>query len=351
MIELHVASGESSQRLNKYLMKYLNQAPSSFIYKMLRKKNITLNGKKAQGDEILSEGDSIKLFLSDDTIDKFRNVNSVSSSKSDVNKGKHTDSSGNFYRNKSLNNNVADLIVLYKNENIMAVHKPAGVLSQKATDKDVSINEMIVDYCNANGLIDTGANIGFKPSVCNRLDRNTSGIILAGITLHGSQYLSRILKNHTCDKYYYTIVKGVFSGKKHCRAYITKDTKENISEIISVEAFDSLDGDSKKNYNYIETVFESVSGNKNYTLLKIKLITGKSHQIRAHLKHLGYPVVGDGKYGDIGVNRYFRDKYKLKHHLLHAGSISFDDVTINDKLPDVFVNICKKENIDIKDIQ
>ncbi len=330
MKELVVTSSESNQRLNKYLMKYLNQAPSSFVYKMLRKKNITLNGKKASGDEIINPGDIIKLFLADETIDKFREI-----------KTNQTDLSKTA---------VPKLTVIYQDKDIMAVHKPAGILSQKATDKDISINELILDYCMVNNLIDASGNTNFKPSVCNRLDRNTSGIILAGISLSGSQNISKILKEHNCDKYYYTIIKGNFTDKIHSMAYIIKDTAANVSEIITIDAYNKLDSAKKKDYNYVETIFEPVSKGERYTLLKIKLITGKSHQIRATLKHLGYPIVGDSKYGDVSVNRYMRDNYKLKHHLLHAASVSFKDLTINDPLPEIFINICKRERINIDSI-
>lgn len=336
MTELNITSSEANQRLNKYLMKYLDKAPSSFIYKMLRKKNITLNNKKAVGDEILEKGDCVKLFLSDETIEKFRNTQNLT---------KHTKNE------KNQSSNCNDLIVLYQDKDIISVHKPAGLLSQKANKDDISINEVIIDYCIANNLIDVSGSINFKPSICNRLDRNTSGIILAGLSLHGSQYLSKILKEHSCDKYYFTIVNGIFTKKEHCKAYIIKDSEANVSDIISTLDYNNLDLSAKKNYNYIETIFEPLSSSGNYSLLKVKLITGKSHQIRAHLKHLGYPIIGDTKYGSLSTNRYFRDKYKLKHHLLHAGSITFDNLTITDSLPDIFKDICKGEKININSIK
>lgn len=331
MQELQVTSAEANQRLNKYLMKYLDDAPSSFIYKMLRKKNITLNGKKASGDEIVSDGDIIRLYLSDETILKFKKNRYDSNVSKEINTGK-------------------ELKVLYRDNDIIAVHKDAGILSQKAVSKDVSINEMIIDYCIKNNLIDTSLNISFKPSVCNRLDRNTSGIILAGISLHGSQMLSDILKKRDCEKIYYTIVKGSVKKSIHSVAYICKDEKENISGVISKQEYDKLDFAHKSNFTYIENVFEPLSDNGKYTLLKVFLITGKSHQIRANLRFLNYPVIGDSKYGDISVNRYFRDTYGLRHHLLHAGSVRLKNITITDALPDIFINICTKEHINTKNI-
>ncbi len=335
MIELNIGKNESDQRLNKFIMKYLDKAPSSFVYKMLRKKNITLNNKKASGNEILSEGDIVKLFLSDDTISNFKSRKALESKDMPL-------------TNEHSNIDISKLIILYKSKDIMAVHKPAGVLSQKAKKDDISINELIVAYCVKHKLTDMS--LGYKPSIANRLDRNTSGIVLAGISLKGSQYLAKILKDRKGDKYYFTIVRGVFKETMHSKAYISKDNKNNVSKVISADEFNSLSPESKEDFKYIETIFEPISNNLNYTLLKVKLITGKSHQIRAHLLNLGYPVIGDSKYGDVEINRYFRDKYKLKHHLLHSGLFIMNDLIIKDELPDIFVNICNSEHIDIKHI-
>ena len=194
MQELTITDLDAGQRLNKYMMKYLNQAPSSFIYKMLRKKNITRNGKKATGDEILKCGDVIKVFLADETIEKFRvtQTGQVSKQKPGI-----------------------TLQILYQDSDILAVHKPVGVLSQKAQKDDYSINEAIVDYCLSMRILNEKQLETFHPSISNRLDRNTSGIILAGISLKGSQMLARILKGHTCEKYYYTIVAGEMKQRIH----------------------------------------------------------------------------------------------------------------------------------------
>lgn len=321
MQELKVSNNDEGQRLNKYVAKYLKQAPSSFIYKMLRKKNIVLNDKKAKGDEIISCGDSIKLYLSDETIAKFTD-NIPETSK----------------RNISLE-------VLYRDDNILAVNKPVGVLSQKAVADDYSINEAIIDYCLDMKILSKDDMLTFKPSVCNRLDRNTSGIILAGISLKGSQYLSQKLKAREADKYYFTIVKGVFCEEKKSCAYIKKDSDTNTSAIIAQDKFRGLSQTEQQKYSEIETAFIPVSANKNYTLLKVKLITGKTHQIRAHLAYLGFPVIGDSKYGDVNTNRIFRDRYKLKNHLLHSGELYLDDLKLVAPLTEQFQKICQGEKL------
>ena len=310
MQELTITDLEAGQRLNKYMMKYLNQSPSSFIYKMLRKKNITRNGKKASGDEILECGDLIKVFLADETIEKFRVVGSaqVSGQKPGI-----------------------TLQILYQDPDILAVHKPVGVLSQKAQKNDYSINEAIVDYCLSMRILSEKQLETFHPSISNRLDRNTSGIILAGISLKGSQMLARILKGHTCEKYYYTIVAGEMKQRIHEKAYIVKDTKKNQSKIQKHES---------PGASMIETAFTPLCTKNGFTLLQVQLFTGKSHQIRAHLQSLGYPMAGDTKYGNPAVNRMLRERYHLNHQLLHAGRLVLPDIPeITDPLPAEFQNV------------
>ena len=307
MQELTITDLEAGQRLNKYMMKYLNQAPSSFIYKMLRKKNITRNGKKASGDEILECGDVIKVFLADETIEKFRVVQA------------------------SKQTSGITLQILYQDPDILAVHKPVGVLSQKAQKDDYSINEAILDYCLSMRILTVKQLETFHPSISNRLDRNTSGIILAGISLKGSQTLARILKGHTCEKYYYTIVAGEMKQRIHEKAYIVKDTKKNQSKIQKLES---------PGASMIETAFTPLCTKNGFTLLQVQLFTGKSHQIRAHLQSLGYPMAGDTKYGNPAVNRKLRERYHLNHQLLHAGRLVLPDIPeITDPLPAEFQNV------------
>ena len=307
MQELTITDLEAGQRLNKYMMKYLNQAPSSFIYKMLRKKNITRNGKKASGDEILECGDVIKVFLADETIEKFRVVQ------------------------ESKQTSGITLQILYHDSDILAVHKPVGVLSQKAQKDDYSINEAIVDYCLSMRILTVKQLETFHPSISNRLDRNTSGIILAGISLKGSQTLAHILKGHTCEKYYYTIVAGEMKQCIHEKAYIVTETKKNQSKIQK----NACPGASM-----IETAFTPLCVKNGFTLLQVQLFTGKSHQIRAHLQSLGYPMAGDTKYGNPVVNRKLRERYHLNHQLLHAGRLVLPDIPeITDPLPAEFKKI------------
>ena len=294
MKELLITANEAGQRLDKLLAKYLDGAPKSFLYKMMRKKNITLNGKKAQGNELLREGDQIRLFLSDETISGFQ--------KKEIPDGK----SG------------AALDIIYEDDHIVLINKPAGMLSQKAQPQDVSLVEHLIAYLLESGSITKEQLLLFRPSVCNRLDRNTSGIVAAGKSLAGLQEMSRLLKERTVKKYYRCLVKGRISGTDHLNGYLVKDSRTNR---VFVTKKPSKDG------KRIETEYRAIAEKDGITMLEVYLITGRSHQIRAHLASIGHPIIGDGKYGDEKLNRRFHTEYGVEHQLLHAYRLEFPAVT------------------------
>lgn len=297
MKEIIISQNEAGQRINKFLLKYLNKAPSSFVYKMIRKKNIKLNHKKIEGNEYIYIGDTVQIFMSDETIANFREEI-------------QPDNSGHpkFH-----------IEIIYSDDNILIADKPAGVLSQKASKHDYSFNEALIDYLLNQNRITRQELATYRPSVCNRLDRNTSGIILCGVSLKGSQELSRIIREHMLDKFYYTLVRGKMSQTIDSTCYLQKDKEKNM---VQVSDHPFKEGKSEE----IHSIFYPVKRNENYTLVKVQLITGKSHQIRAHLNYLGYSVVGDRKYGIPEVNRYFRDTYGLENQLLHCGNIMFHKI-------------------------
>ena len=289
MKEFQIRDNEAGQRFDK--SKLLRNAPKSFFYKMLRKKNITLNGKKATGNEKLEAGDQVKLFLSDETFDKFSQQDKAARA-------------------------VTTLDVLYEDADVLLINKPAGMLSQPDDTKEPSMVEYVIGYLLEKGELTEEDLWTFRPSVCNRLDKNTSGIIAAGKSLVGLQELSELFHDRTVHKEYLCIVKGVLHEKKHIKGYLYKDTKQNKVAIYKQK---------QKEAQPIETVYEPLDDNGEVTLLKVGLITGRTHQIRAHLASEGHPLAGDTKYGQDAFNRRYREKYQLKHQLLHAFRLSFPD--------------------------
>ena len=301
MKEFVIKSNEANQRFDKYLKKLLPNAGTSFIYKMLRKKNITINKKKATGKEIISNGDVVNIFFSDETFAKFSTNDSELKSC--------------FETLSTLD--LAGLQIIKETADILVANKPANMLSQKAADTDISANERLIGYLIKTNQLSYEDYKTFKPSVCNRLDRNTTGLILMGKTLNGVQELSKSLKNRSINKYYRTIVSGEISSSMTIKGYLTKNTSTNKVTITD----DKISEDSQ----YIETAYKPVSCKNNLTLLEVHLITGRSHQIRAHLASIGHPIIGDYKYGNDSINRLYRDKYKVRHQLLHAPRTEFTD--------------------------
>ena len=293
MRQLTVHKNDENQRLDKYLKKYLKEAPGSFIYKMLRKKNIVLNGKKADGTEKLNAGDEIKLFFAEETLQKFTGEDNVSSTIA--------------FPQKPLD-------ILFEDEDILIINKPAGELSQKAEAKDVSMNEYALGYLQKCGAITEESLKVFKPSVCNRLDRNTSGILIVAKTYQGAREFGEALQKRSVRKFYRCIVKGEVKRSEKIDGYLLKDEKTN-----KVQIFKEM----REGASEIHTAYEPVKCENGLTMLEVHLITGRTHQIRAHLSSIGHSILGDPKYGD----RKLSEKFKVKHQLLHACRLELEGFT------------------------
>lgn len=343
MKELEINRNEAGQRFDKFLKKYLKEAPDSFIYKMLRKKNIVLNQKKANGKELLAVGDQVKFFLSDETIDKFAGAAMERLRPADAlvlkDKGK-----------------LLQPEVIYEDSQVIFFNKPSGVLSQKAKPEDVTMAEYVVSYLIGSGQMKGEELLTFRPSVCNRLDRNTSGIIAAGKTLAGLQELSELFRNRTLKKYYLCVVQGRVREQAHIKGYLKKDEGTNQVQILKEKEGKSFRQPKKElktqEYALIETEYMPVAYNREITLLKVHLITGRTHQIRAHLAAVGHPVLGDYKYGSRKINETYKRKYGVADQLLHAyelqlpklnGALSeISEKTFTAKVPPVFWKVVKE---------
>ena len=320
MREIRIEPQNEGTRLDKILLHYMGKAPKSFVYKMLRKKNILLNGKKAAGNEIVKAGDVICLYLADDTILKFQN--------------------GNIGKQSLIPAEEIRSLICFEDENLIAFNKPQGMLSQRSASEDISLNDLLLAYLGED------EKELFTPGISNRLDRNTSGIILAGKNRKASRCLNEIVKERQLSKHYLCLVKGILTESKEVDAYLRKEESINQATV----SREPSDGAKK-----IITRYEPLCHNERMTLLDVDLITGKSHQIRAHLSYLSHPLAGDRKYGDSALNQYLEENYALQYQLLHAYKVLLHDIendlsylngtVISAPLPSDFAEILKGEGL------
>ena len=287
MKEIKITKNEENQRLDKFLLKYMNQASKGFLYKMLRKKRIKYNNGKAEGNELLKAGDTLQLYLAEETI-------------------------ASFMQKKALPVAQRHFGIVYEDDEILVVSKPAGLLThpEKNSDTDTLIDQILY-YLYEKGQYLPEADSSFTPALCNRLDRNTSGIVIAGKTLKAVQAVNQTIRNHHLEKYYLTMVAGEVEKAGEITAFLTKEREKNQVRLHQ-RAEDGVRSVTK--YRPLATA-------RGYTLLEVLLVTGKTHQIRAHMQSMGHPVVGDRKYGAESVNRSFRESYALSHQFLHARRI------------------------------
>lgn len=378
MKELHIGAQEAGQKLDRLLGRYLPEASMGFLYKMLRKKNITLNGKKATGSEKVADGDSVQIWFSEETLAKFSGVPENGQVGKETPEAEQSGRAGSEARvtdpNRTAggkmpasrksrelaggkNHRPVSLDIVYEDEQILIVNKPAGMLSQKAVPTDVSLCEHLIDYLTGSGQVSQEQLRLFRPSVCNRLDRNTSGLVLCGKTVQGLQLLSELIRDRNVGKYYRCLVAGRIEKPCLLDAYLIKDEKTNQVRVVDrpcegaarilteyrpvkwgqPENMTSVkERSSKERSSGDPSSMESgrsgkaaVEGKKDgmpeCTLLEVHLITGKSHQIRAHLQSIGHPILGDPKYGNARINEAMRRKAGLRRQLLHAARMEFPD--------------------------
>lgn len=292
MKEIKITKNEENQRLDKYLLKYFNKAPKSFVYKMLRKKRIKLNGGRAEGNEMLLEGDALQMYLAEETMESFMEKKEVPAAQ------RHFG-------------------IVYEDDDLLVVHKPAGLLShpQTAEDRETLIDQILY-YLYEKGQYLPEADSAFTPALCNRLDRNTSGIVVAGKTLRAVQAVNEAIRRGRMEKYYVTLVAGEIREAGSIELYLSKDEEKN-------QVWTSRE--EKTGYRRALTKYKPLACAKGFSLLELQLITGKTHQIRAHMQAIGHPVAGDRKYGDPQVNQRIREDFGLSNQCLHAWKICWKE--------------------------
>ena len=294
MREILISQNEKEQKLLKLLQKYFKGQADSFLYKMLRKKNILLNGKKADGKEILQLGDTVQLYFSEESLGKL------------LQERESTE--------KEIWSKRWQSFILYEDKHCILFNKPVGLLSENDGSSSFSVNSLLLSYMRTKGELSKEQEKSFRPGIANRLDRNTSGIIIFGKSLGGLQAFAKLLQSHDLEKKYYALVYGDFQKTGLQEHFLEKDKGQN-------KALESERGKRVKSaFEKLACVESSVGP---LSLLSVQIFTGKTHQIRTQLSLLSHPIVGDDKYGDTRKNVKLRKTLPLSYQLLHAYSLRF----------------------------
>lgn len=285
-----VNNNDSGQRIDKFLTKRFKNMPVSLMYKYIRKKCIKINDKKINFDTILNEGDLISLYISDEFFEKA--------------KGK-----------QKFMQITPCLDIVYQDQNILVVNKPAGMLvhSDKNEEYNTLVNH-ITAYLYRSGIYNPENENSFAPSLCNRLDRNTQGLVIAAKNSASLKEMNNIIKNHEVEKKYLAVVHGILKQKKgSIENILEKDTVKNIVSIKNI----------KNNVLGKEAITKYAVINENkdndLSLMEIELVTGRTHQIRAQMASIDHPLLGDIKY----TNNQNYKNFGYKHQALCSYSLRF----------------------------
>lgn len=315
MQEFIIQKEEAGQTVMKYLARLLPEASMGLLRKSMRKKNIVLNGKKIEGREKIAAGDSVKVWFSDETIEKFR--------------GKKEEAPKRDYPD-------FEAWVLYEDENIVILNKPAGLLSQGDTSGAPSLNEALLSARESGGSV--------KPSICHRLDRNTSGLVVAGKTVRGLQEMNALIKARALTKVYQALVYGKTPPSGILKGYLVKDHERNQVRYTPCVEPGALPIETR-----YETLVTTTAHGCTFSLVRVRLVTGRSHQIRLHFSSIGHPLLGDRKYGSR-ASLAASEALHIRRQLLHAASLTFpaltDDFaylsgkTFTAPLPADFASVC-----------
>jgi 23S rRNA pseudouridine955/2504/2580 synthase len=286
---LKINKNDAGQRLDKFLTKAVKGLPASLMYKYIRTKKIKVNRKRCEQKQILLEGDEIQLFIRDEFFD--------SPEKDDG----------------ALSRITPKLDIVYEDDNIILCNKRPGVLVHE--DDSAKENTLIMHikaYLYQKGEYDPDEEQSFAPALCNRIDRNTGGIVIAAKNAESLRVMNEKIKNDEIRKFYLCVVHGKPPRDSDTlTGYLKKNSTDNLV---------TVSDRPKEGFKNIITKYRTVMAQGERSLLEIDLVTGRTHQIRAHMAHIGHPLLGDGKYG---INRDDRAK-GYKYQALYSYRLIFD---------------------------
>lgn len=265
MREIKVTDNDGNQRIDRFLAKYMEKAPKSLIQKYIRTKKVKINKKRAKADDIIKTGDIINLYIYNEVIDSYQTKESFNLS------------------DKSLD-------YIYNDNHISIIYKAEGVLMHGAKDslRDIYLSDLIKAK-EFNPIIENS----FTPSFANRLDRNTSGILVACKNAESLRIMNKVFRNRNVRRIYRMLVNGLINDTRVVDLPLAKIGKEKV--VVSENGLDA------------KSIFKPLQIGKNYSLVEGELISGRKHQLRVHSSYIGHPIVGDLKYGygedlkDFGV--------------------------------------------------
>lgn len=285
MKDIKITDNEAGQRLDRFLRKLLKDESLKDIYKYMRKGIVKVNGKKAKENYRIQVDDIITLYNID----------------IDTKKG---------YRES-----FKEINIVYEDDNLIIVDKPSGLLSHpESPDDNDTLIQRVMGHILKSGLENYSPT--FSPALCNRLDRNTSGLIIAAKNYNALKNINETIRDRGLIKHYTCIVKGIPKDKGEIKSIVRKDRKKRIGIFETTGEWDGKEARTK---------YEKLRDNGEFSLLNIELITGKFHQIRVHLSSIGHPIIGDAKYGDKDINYFFNKNFGLNHQFLIAHSLYFEN--------------------------
>lgn len=286
MREIRINKNDAGQRLDKYLSKRFKTMPKSLMYKYLRTKYIKLNGKKVQPNVFLNEGDVLTLYIRDEFFDIKKDYDFLKAGK--------------------------ELSIVYEDENIFLIDKKVGVICHQDNRYDAdALNLRVLRYLYEKHEYDPEADKSFTPALCNRIDRNTGGIVIAAKNAEALRVMNQKIRDNELQKYYMCIVKGC-PKPKHAvlTAYHFKDESTNTV---------TISDKPREGYKKIITEYTVIKPSSALSVCEVLLHTGRTHQIRAHMAYIGHPLLGDEKYGDRKLNL----RYHMKRQALYSYKLRF----------------------------